>query len=44
MADKMVTIARFSDTVEAALARNRLEEVGIRGMLNNEEAAILGCS
>ena len=42
MADKMVTVARFSDPVQAAMARNRLEEVGLRSMLNNEETAVIG--
>ncbi len=42
MAEKIVTIARFTNPVEAALARSRLENAGIRAFLNNEEAAVIG--
>lgn len=36
MAQKLVTIARFQDPVEAALARNRLEAAGIKAALSDE--------
>ena len=41
MPEKIVTIARFTNQVEAALARNRLENAGIRAFLNNEESAVM---
>jgi hypothetical protein len=37
----LVTIERYQDTLEAELAKGRLESAGITGFLNGEEAGHL---
>jgi hypothetical protein len=37
MSNDMVTVATFTDPVEANLAKNRLEASGVRASLANEE-------
>jgi Putative prokaryotic signal transducing protein len=42
MTEKIVTIGRFTDPVEAALVRNRLEAAGIKAMVNGQEGSAIG--
>jgi len=39
MADKLVTIAEFADSIEASLARQRLADFGIKAVLTGQNAA-----
>lgn len=41
MANRMVTVARFSDPLEASLARNLLVDSGVPSVLNNDESAVM---
>jgi hypothetical protein len=39
MADKLITIAKFADSIEADLARQQLEDFGIKSILAGVNAA-----
>lgn len=39
MAEKIVTIARFNDSIEANMAKQLLEDFGIRSILTGQNAA-----
>lgn len=39
MADKLVTIARFNDSGEAEMAKQLLEDFGIRSIISGQNAA-----
>lgn len=39
MADKLVTIARFNDSIQAELAKQRLEEYGIKSVVTGQYAS-----
>jgi len=39
MTDKLVTIARFADSIEADLARQKLDSAGIKSVLTGQNAA-----
>ena len=39
MADKLVTIAQFADSIEANLAQQRLADFGIKAVLTGQYAA-----
>src|SRR5262249_54020872 len=39
MADKLITVATYTSSIDAALARNRLEAEGIPAFLDNEESS-----
>ncbi len=41
MADKLVTIAKFSDYIEANLAKQLLDDFGIKSVVTGENAANL---
>ncbi len=38
MADRLVTIARFMDYIEAELARQKLEDFGIKAVVTGQNA------
>lgn len=39
MADKLVTIARFTNYIEAELARQKLEDFGIKSVVTGQNAS-----
>ena len=39
MADKLVTIAQFNDSIEASLAKQLLDDFGIRSVITGQNAA-----
>lgn len=39
MADKLVTIARFEDYIQAELARQRLEDNGVESVITGQDAS-----
>ena len=41
MADKLVTIAEFTDYIEAEMAKQLLDDFGIKSVVTGENAAIL---
>jgi len=39
MADKLITIATFTDSIQASLAKQQLDNAGIKSLLAGENAA-----